>query len=222
MKLSGVLVNSIQVPLVIAFLAWTAMSGANEVSLTEDMPYLDVDTPVGKVRIERIQDEENVISGGFAKTSRKCPPFCIHPMDAAPGVTTVGEIELLDFMVKDLARGTGLLVDSRTPSWHNQGTIPGAVNVPFTACSADLSDPEFIQAMEIFGVRRTDTGELDYSEAKDLLMFCNGPWCDQSPRAIKGLMRRGYPPGKMSYYRGGMQMWQILGLTTIPGVSEFN
>ena len=116
MKLNGVIINSIQVPLVIAFLAWTAMSGANEVNLTSDMPYIDVDTDTGKVRIQRNQDQENVITGGFAKTSRKCPPFCIHPMQAATGVKTVGEIELLDFLVSDVADGTGVLVDARTPS----------------------------------------------------------------------------------------------------------
>ena len=26
---------------------------------------------------------------------------------------------------------------------------------------------------------------------------------------------QGYPPDKLRYYRGGMQMWQVLGLTTV-------
>ncbi len=157
MKVRGWLVGAIQVPLVLAALTWAALTGAKDVNLTEDLPHLDIDTPGGKVRIERNQDEENVITGGFAKTSRKCPPFCIHPMDAAPGVTTFGEIELLDFLATDVARGSGLLIDARTANWHVQGTIPGSVNVPFTACTAEIDDPAFSRAMEIFGVTRTVT-----------------------------------------------------------------
>jgi hypothetical protein len=40
-------------------------------------------------------------------------------------------------------------------------------------------------------------------------------WCDQSPRAIKGLLHLGYPAEKLLYYRGGMQDWMILGLTVV-------
>jgi hypothetical protein len=60
-----------------------------------------------------------------------------------------------------------------------------------------------------------DTGQWDFRGALDILLFCNGPWCDQSPRAIKNLIALGYPPEKLYYYRGGMQVWQLLGLTTI-------
>jgi rhodanese-related sulfurtransferase len=47
------------------------------------------------------------------------------------------------------------------------------------------------------------------------LLWCNGPWCGQSPRAIRALISLGYPAEKLYYYRGGMQMWQSLGLTTV-------
>ena len=59
------------------------------------------------------------------------------------------------------------------------------------------------------------TERWDFSHAKDLLLWCDGPWCDQSPRAIHGLISAGYPAEKLYYYRGGMQMWQSLGLTTV-------
>ena len=59
------------------------------------------------------------------------------------------------------------------------------------------------------------TEQWDFSNAKELLLWCNGPWCGQSPRAIHGLLKAGYPAEKLYYYRGGMQMWQSLGLTTI-------
>ena len=59
------------------------------------------------------------------------------------------------------------------------------------------------------------TDAWDYSGAKQVVFWCNGPWCGQSPRAIKGLLSHGYPPEKVYYYRGGMQMWKVLGLTVV-------
>jgi rhodanese-related sulfurtransferase len=63
------------------------------------------------------------------------------------------------------------------------------------------------------GDKKTDT--WDFSEARQLLLWCNGPWCGQSPRAIKALLGHGFPAEKVSYYRGGMQMWKVLGLTVV-------
>ena len=54
-----------------------------------------------------------------------------------------------------------------------------------------------------------------FSRAKTLVFFCNGPWCGQSPTNIRSLLRIGYPPSKLKWYRGGMQDWEILGLTTV-------
>jgi hypothetical protein len=48
-------------------------------------------------------------------------------------------------------------------------------------------------------------------------MFCNGMWCGQSPNNILNLLKFGYPADKIKWYRGGMQDWEILGLTTVPG-----
>ena len=51
----------------------------------------------------------------------------------------------------------------------------------------------------------------------ELQTYCSpgGPACGQSPRAIRGLLDAGYPGDKIRYYRGGMQMWQLWGLTTV-------
>ena len=65
------------------------------------------------------------------------------------------------------------------------------------------------------GAKIKDSGEVDFTNAINLALFCNGPWCDQSPRAIKGLINAGYPPEKIQYYRGGMQAWKSFGLTTV-------
>jgi hypothetical protein len=66
-------------------------------------------------------------------------------------------------------------------------------------------------------VQRQD-GDWHFDGAKTLVMFCNGPWCGQSSTNIKGLLRLGYPAQKILWYRGGMQDWECLGLTTVqPG-----
>ena len=132
-------------------------------------------------------------------------------------------------------RGDGILIDARTPSWHKKGTIPGSINIPFTVFEKEVGDVELAEVLESLGaVERDDvntvlrliertgllngdakTDDWDFSNAKDLLLWCNGPWCGQSPRAIRGLLKAGYPAEKLYYYRGGMQMWQSLGLTTV-------
>lgn len=216
----------------------SAAPAAKEVRITEFLPEVKVNVQGKIYTIDRIQDQNNDISGAFAKTSRKCPPFCIHPMEAAPGVVTVGEIELLEFLKNKVERGSGLLVDARTESWYLKGTIPGSVNIPFTAFTGeDKNAAALVDALSRLGVRRgatvnwsdsmhrgvDDLGaqvrnyDWDFSGAKEVLLFCNGPWCDQSPRAIRALVKLGYPVNKIFYYRGGMQDWLQLGLTvTVP------
>lgn len=65
------------------------------------------------------------------------------------------------------------------------------------------------------GLKDASRSPWDYSNAKDILLWCNGMWCGQSPRAIKNLLKQQYPANKIYYYRGGMQSWQILGLTVV-------
>jgi len=208
------------------------------VLLMEGKKFLHVMQDGRSIRVERVQDPDYQLRGYYAKTARKCPPFCIHPMRVAPDVETVGEVELFEFMETELRDGTGLLIDARTPEWYKKGTIPGSVNQPFTGLIRAPEDvtwdellPQFDvkpaeepglveQAMQSVGLaeERLQSGKWDFSDARKLILFCNGPACDQSPRAIKGLLAVGYPPAKLFYYRGGMQMWELWGLTTvIPG-----
>ncbi|MDZ7661905.1 rhodanese-like domain-containing protein [Thiohalophilus sp.] len=133
-------------------------------------------------------------------------------------------------MENQLRDDSGLLIDARLPSWHQKGTIPGSINIPFTVFEKSDLDPELISTFKRLGVTERQSkpglvekllaaGEVnetwDFSNAKELILWCNGPWCGQSPRAIRGLLDHGYPPEKINYYRDGMQMWQILGLLTV-------
>ncbi|WP_137702555.1 rhodanese-like domain-containing protein [Marimonas lutisalis] len=185
-------------------------AGAQEVRITPDTPARTIMLNGETLVIERIQDTTHRLNSEFTKTSRPCPPFCILPISAAPGVATVGEIEVMDFLEDTVAQGKGLLIDSRVPEWFAKGTIPGAVNVPFS--TLEPTNPYRDEILKALGARQNGTG-WDFSNALDLMMFCNGPWCDQSPRAIRNLTDAGYPAEKIRYYRGGMQLWMLLGLT---------
>jgi len=173
------------------------------VKINSSTPSVTVDTVNGPVEIIRNQDTDATIDSKYAKTSRACPPFCIQPMEVAPGVTTVGEIELLEF-----AKKGGKLIDGRTIEWHVDGTIPGAINMPYTEMASRLDE---------IGCVRDANGPWNCVNAEEVLLFCNGQWCGQSPMAIKAMLREGYPPEKIFYYRGGMQAWHTLGLTVVEG-----
>ena len=170
--------------------------------------------------ISRNQDSANTVNPAFAKTSRPCPPFCIQPTApfAPAAVATVTELDVIN-AAKAIAGGDGsqLIIDARTPGWVKKGTIPGAVNVPFTKLNSKALAKDPMAVVEIltdqFGVKDMD-GVLNYDNAKTLYLFCNGSWCGQSPAAIRALLTMGYPQSKIKYYRGGMNDWQLLGLST--------
>ena len=196
------------------------VSAGKPVAIVKGMMDVSVKHDGKTVKIKRNQNNKNTVKDAFAKTSRPCPPFCIQPSELAPGVETIAEREVIDYISKMSAGdNTILVVDSRTPDWVKKGTIPGAKNIPWTKLNpAKGADPVSILEImeEDFGVTESE-GLLNFSKAKTLVMFCNGMWCGQSPNNIKNLLKFGYPAHKIKWYRGGMQDWEILGLTTVPG-----
>ncbi len=205
--------------------AMTAMTGCATtapsdeeiaVKITPEMAAATVLHKGEEVTLMRNQDQSNEINPAFQYTSRKCPPFCIKPIKLHEGVETVAELEMIDALER-IAAGdkTVMVVDNRTPEWHARGSIPGSVNIPFTKISRKkgADDLTIAESLEKFGAKETANG-WDFSNAKTLYLFCNGMWCGQSPAGIAGLLAEGYPAGKIKYYRGGMQDWEVLGLTT--------
>ncbi|MEW8585349.1 MAG: rhodanese-like domain-containing protein [Candidatus Thiodiazotropha sp.] len=177
-----------------------------------------------KVIISRASDKTAKIPGTFAKVARHCPPFCIQPATVAAGVETVGELEVLGYL-KRIGDGDRkvMVIDSRTPDWIIRGTIPGSVNIPWNKINVDLEGTFEVAAeadgvhdilVNQLGVQEVD-GNLDFRNAKTLVLFCNGIWCPQSSSNIKTLIKLGYPAYKLKWYRGGMQDWVSLGLTTV-------
>ncbi len=114
----------------------------------------------------------------------------MQPLVAADGVPTVGELELVE-----LVEQGAVVLDCRTSGSFGGRTIPGSINIPHT---------EMLE-------RR---GELDTSRAS--ILFCNGPQCPQSPRAIRQLLDAGHPAQALAYYRGGMHDWVSLAMPTEP------
>ncbi len=186
----------------------------NKVGITQDLKSLEIKYAGKSIVIERIQNTKNKLTNGFAKTSRVCPPFCVQPIEIHPDVKTVGEIELLDFIANEVKNSKGLLIDARLPDWFEKGTIPGSINIPFSILEGGLENDHAKKILKLLGAIEKDD-EWNFDDVQLLMLFCNGLWCGQSPQAIKNLMSMGYPAEKLFWYRGGMQSWQLLGLTVI-------
>ena len=195
-------------------------SGASpslEVNISADLASVGALHDGQLITIMRNQNQANVITPDFAKTSRKCPPFCIQPSELAPGVKTIAELEVLHFLQQiNAGDASSMVIDSRTPDWVEKGTIPGAVNIPWDKFDLGKSDAAAVQDVleKQLGVQRQD-GLWNFDSAKTLVMFCNGAWCGQSPTNIQALLKIGYPAHKLFWYRGGMQDWESLSLTTV-------
>ncbi|MCA9876065.1 MAG: rhodanese-like domain-containing protein [Anaerolineales bacterium] len=115
----------------------------------------------------------------------------IQPMQAAARVRTVGELDVMAHLEKDLP-----LVDGRTHDYHVVSTIPRAKNIPHTEAAARMDE---------------------LNQDQPTIFFCNGPQCGQSPMAIRALLEAGYPTDKILYYRGGLHDWLTLGLPVMAG-----
>ena len=174
---------------------------AEPVGITPDTMSVTIETDAGPAEISRVQDNANELSGEWALTSRPCPNFCIQPISPAPGVTTIGELEMLAF----LQDPNVVVVDGRVRKDFEGGAIPGAVNIPYTEAADRLGE---------LGCEPDFEGFLcDGPDVKSVALYCNGPWCGQSPTAARRMIEAGYPAEKIFYYRGGMQVWRMLGLT---------
>jgi rhodanese-related sulfurtransferase len=230
-------IPSLFFPLLFLFLCIVASDALSKetvkAGLTADKPFIYVKHEGHSIKVVRNQDPNAILTGYYAKTARACPPFCLQPMVVAPGVTTIGETELFTFMETKLKDQQGILIDARMPEWFRRGTIPGSINIPFSTLK-NPDSAEMKSALTRFGAKaRGDVGSItltfdrlmgddeyktekwDFTDAKDLVLWCNSPQCGQSPRAIKYLLNAGYPASKIFYYRGGMQLWKLWGLTTV-------
>lgn len=203
-----------------------ALALAADNKITPTLESVQVQHNGQTVTIQRGHNLNATLPEVYQKTDRGCPPFCVQPMIAVEGVETIGELEVLNYLHRMSQGDTNiLLVDSRTPDWVMRGTIPGSVNIPWNRISRDKAGTfetpgeadafEQILRGQFNATRDPATGAWDFTNAKTLVLFCNGIWCPQSTANIKTLVGIGYPLEKLKWYRGGMQDWLSVGLTSV-------
>lgn len=205
----------------------TAMIHAHSI----DISYTSEDGKVKKTRIARDSDlrcrkipfnAREYWDGSYA--SRDVAEYCkktfitaagkLSPMKMHKDIETFGELEVLEFLEEMQDDKEMLFVDSRKTQWFESLTIPSAINIPFiyfTERGKWIEEKQ--EALKRFGVKGDKT-PYDFSKARTILFFCNGVWCRQSPQMIEALLELGYPPEKMKWYRGGMQSWLSVGMTS--------
>lgn len=193
----------------------TALSlEAQVVNITASLGSVDTTHSGKKVTIQRIQDTSNMLVDDYAKTSRECPPYCIQPMKVDPAIRTVGVVEVVNFIKDKVNTNRGVLIDTRLKNFYELETIPSARNIPFSVLQ-NATPAQAKMLFEALGAKSLPNGKFDFTNAKELLIFCNGIWCEQTKRFVVALNKYNYPKNKISYYRDGFQDWKLNGLTTI-------
>ena len=201
--------NSIISTIGIALITLGSQSVAVDVKITEELSSITAKHKGNSIIIKRIQNPNTALNAAFTETSKECPPYCIQPMNIGK-VKTLGELEVLTFIKNMKDSSSKLLIDAGTREWHKKGTIPSSINLPFTMLKKDGKYINKILAL-LGGKKSGNTWNFD--DAQTLLIYSNGAWDEQASLAIKNLIDVGYPEDKLRYYRGGMQMWNSVGLT---------
>ena len=115
----------------------------------------------------------------------------IQPQVLHPGIRTVGELEVIEHI-----DAGGRLIDTRQDHYVDEtGTLPGSIAIPWE----EITSHAYL-----------------FLADQPIVLFCNGPQCAATPRAVEKLLDAGVRPEAMLYYRGGLQDWMALGLPTGP------
>jgi len=138
-----------------------------------------------------------------------CPPFCIQPMNIK-GVSTVGELEVLDFIKELKGKEAKLLIDIRDNKQFKQNTIPGAINIPYSMLKTNSKYQD--QVLTLLGGKKLE-GKWIFKSVPSLLIFGASDENDRASKAIKTLLKLSYPNKKIYYYRAGVEGWNHLRLT---------
>jgi len=193
------------------FLLTSFSINAKEVLIEKGLKSVPIIHQGEVVNIQRNQDRSHEIMKFYQGTWRgkiqPLFPFGTHPVE------TVAELEVIEY-INDISHGDEqvLIIDARPQSATIiTGMIPTSIRVDNNQLRA-LSSRN--QTLTLFGVNSGITG-YDYTNAKILVIYCNGFWCGKSPKMIRKLIALGYPPELLKYYRGGMQAWRSVGLTTV-------
>ena len=155
------------------------------------------------------QNQKLIIKRTSSNKQHTCPPFCIQPINIQ-GVTTVGELEVLDFIKQLKGKEGRLLIDIRNSKVYKKNTIPGAINIPYTM----LEDTSKYQnrVLQLLGGEKIDK-LWKFKYVPILLIFGESEESSYPLQAIKTLIKLAYPNNKIYFYRAGVKGWSRLGLT---------
>ncbi len=180
---------NVSLVIVTALFTATALPAEREsLAITPGVESISFESFEGPVTIKRFANDIMLVKGS------------IRPMAPVAGVTAVGELEL----IAALQDPEFIVVDTRTKETQYGGTIPGTKNFPYTVIAERLGE---------LGCEE-DANGWSCDDALNVVLYCNGPNCGQSPSAMAALVDAGFPATKIYYYRGGMLAWTSLGLTT--------
>lgn len=216
-----------------------ASSKKNTAPLKPDVPYIFVVHNGRSIKVERDIDQSFRarvdIRGQLYQNANTCPPFCLKPMQLNVPVETIGEAEIIDFMMASMRENTGVLVDARHPNSYNKSTIPGSINLFIQDLMKAAEGDELDAIFESLGAEKREQpgwftgqletyglagdglrkGEWDFTEAKDLVIWSTSAMDRTSESVIRIFLDAGYPASKLKWYRGGMASWQYWGFSTV-------
>lgn len=122
---------------------------------------------------------------------------------AAPGETpetAPAGVKLVDAkQVQELQAKGAILVDTRRSSEYGEGSIKGAISVPYDP-EKSAKDAKFDPAQDKF-----DMGKLADKNAV-IVAFCNSGSCWKSYKAAVVLAKNGYK--NVNWYRNGFPDWK--------------
>jgi len=143
-----------------------------------------------------------------------CAGQSIFPMQLHQKIETYGEVEVMEFIKQMQEDESMLLIDTRAGRWYDYRTIPGAINIHYIfMLKPNIFKDDYKESLATLGILGKKKS-FDFSKAKTILLFCNGAWCSQSPKMVKALLALGYPAEKIKWYRGGMEDWLGLSMST--------
>lgn len=169
-----------------------------------------------RIKISRDNPQAAQFAMRFATAPGGCGAPCIAPMQVARGVPTLDETAVLAFLVEQVAGNVGLMVDARLPQDRAMGFIPGTVSLPHATVAETNSFRDDI--LKALGARAFE-GVYNFADARELLIYDHGPSSDDAGHLVRNLLAAGYPIDKIKYYRGGMQVWSVLGFSIEQGQS---
>ena len=157
-------------------------------NIMPDTESISFDSHEGPVTIKRYANDIMLVRGS------------IRPMIPTPGVTPIGELEV----IAALQDPAYIVVDTRTVASQYGGTIPGSYNIVYDVIAERLDELGCV----------SEQAGWNCEQALNVVLYCNGPNCGQSPTAMAAMVEAGFPADKIFFYRGGMLAWTSLGLTT--------